>query len=243
MLHRTGLSHLQLSREASSLSGGELQRARLAAQLSTPLEGITFVLDEPTSGLHPADKADVLDMLKALRDKGNSVLLVEHDPEIVAACDWILDVGPGASRDGGTLLVSAPPAEAARVRRGRVGSQRVGDVLVAQASVVEAHDPGRPIRRRCQKLNGTWGHPPPARDTTMKSAASIAAHAIKNLRGCMKVQSRNSALRAKVARCYSGRRLARRDFGPGSCGTTTWHLPSPSNVHSAQTVSVRPSEV
>ncbi|SDP95594.1 excinuclease ABC subunit UvrA [Lentzea jiangxiensis] len=114
VLHRTGLSHLQLSREASSLSGGELQRARLAAQLSTPLEGITFVLDEPMSGLHPADKADVLDMLKALRDKGNSVLLVEHDPEIVAACDWIVDIGPGAGREGGTLLVSAPPAEAAR---------------------------------------------------------------------------------------------------------------------------------
>ena len=114
VLHRTGLSHLQLSREASSLSGGELQRARLAAQLSTPLEGITFVLDEPTSGLHPADKADVLDMLKALRDKGNSVLLVEHDPEIVAACDWIVDIGPGAGRDGGHLLVSAPPAEAAQ---------------------------------------------------------------------------------------------------------------------------------
>ncbi|PWI05419.1 excinuclease ABC subunit A [Streptomyces sp. NWU339] len=113
VLHRTGLSHLQLSREASTLSGGELQRARLAAQLSTPLEGITFVLDEPTSGLHPADKADVLDMLKALRDNGNSVLLVEHDPEIVKACDWVVDIGPGAGRDGGHLLISAPPAEAA----------------------------------------------------------------------------------------------------------------------------------
>lgn len=114
VLHRTGLSHLQLSREASSLSGGELQRARLAAQLGTPLEGIAFVLDEPTSGLHPADKADLLDMLRELRDRGNSVLLVEHDPEIVAACDWVVDIGPGAGRDGGRLLVSAPPAEAAR---------------------------------------------------------------------------------------------------------------------------------
>ncbi|WP_255610041.1 excinuclease ABC subunit UvrA [Micromonospora sp. PLK6-60] len=111
ILDRLGLAHLQLSRSAATLSGGELQRTRLAAQLSTELSGIIFVLDEPGTGLHPADKAQLLDVALELREAGNTVLLVEHDPELIARADWVIDLGPGAGRFGGEILVSGPPAD------------------------------------------------------------------------------------------------------------------------------------
>ncbi|MGW0006025.1 ABC transporter [Nocardia grenadensis] len=113
ILDRLGLGHVQLSRSASTLSGGELQRTRLAAQLSTELSDITFVLDEPGTGLHPADKAHLLEIALELRAGGNTVLLVEHDPELIARADWVIDMGPGAGRLGGAVLVSGPPAEVA----------------------------------------------------------------------------------------------------------------------------------
>ncbi|UGQ11345.1 excinuclease ABC subunit UvrA [Yinghuangia sp. ASG 101] len=113
ILDRLGLSHLQLSRSAATLSGGELQRTRLAAQLCTELSGITFVLDEPGTGLHPADKSHLLDIALELREAGNTVLLVEHDPELIARADWVVDMGPGAGRLGGEVLVSGPPAAVA----------------------------------------------------------------------------------------------------------------------------------
>ncbi|GAA1536743.1 excinuclease ABC subunit UvrA [Actinomadura kijaniata] len=112
ILDRLGLAHLQLSRSAATLSGGESQRTRLAAQLSTELSDVIFVLDEPGTGLHPADKAHLLDIALELREAGNTVLLVEHDPELVARADWVIDMGPGAGRLGGEVLVSGPPADA-----------------------------------------------------------------------------------------------------------------------------------
>ncbi|MEV7183598.1 excinuclease ABC subunit UvrA [Kitasatospora sp. NPDC093102] len=110
LLDRLGLAHLQLSRGAATLSGGELQRTRLSAQLGTELSDIVFVLDEPGAGLHPADKRHLLDIALELRDAGNTVLLVEHDPELIARADWVVDMGPGAGRLGGEVLVCGPPA-------------------------------------------------------------------------------------------------------------------------------------
>ncbi|WP_461712540.1 excinuclease ABC subunit UvrA [Streptomyces sp. DSM 41029] len=114
LLSLLGLGHVQLSRTAPSLSGGELQRARLAAQLSTALTGVIFILDEPSSGLHPADKEPLFAMFERLRDAGNTVFLVEHDPELVARADWVVDLGPGAGQQGGQLIASLPPRELAR---------------------------------------------------------------------------------------------------------------------------------
>jgi excinuclease ABC subunit A len=114
LLDRLGLAHLELNRSAPTLSGGELQRTRTAAQLSTSLIGITFVLDELGSGLHPADKERLRDILENLRNSGNTVLLVEHDPDVVAQADWVIDLGPGAGRDGGRVVFSGPPRELAR---------------------------------------------------------------------------------------------------------------------------------
>ncbi|MFD2077623.1 excinuclease ABC subunit A [Actinopolymorpha cephalotaxi] len=113
VLDRLGLNHLQLSRSAATLSGGELQRTRLAAQLSTELSDIIFVLDEPGTGLHPADKAHLLDIALELRAAGNTVLLVEHDPELIGRADWVIDLGPGAGRLGGEVLVSGTPSDVA----------------------------------------------------------------------------------------------------------------------------------
>ncbi|MDG4785972.1 excinuclease ABC subunit UvrA [Micromonospora sp. WMMD1102] len=126
ILDRLGLAHLQLSRSAATLSAGELQRTRLAAQLSTELSGIIFVLDEPGTGLHPADKAHLLDIALELREAGNTVLLVEHDPELIARADWVIDLGPGAGRFGGEVLVSGPPADVAVHPRSLTGRYLAG---------------------------------------------------------------------------------------------------------------------
>jgi excinuclease ABC subunit A len=108
-LTRLGLSHLQLARSAPSMSGGELQRTRVAAQISTDLTGIVFVLDEPGAGLHPADKANLSETLRNLCGNGNTVLLVEHDPALILTADWVIDVGPGAGTQGGKIVAAGPP--------------------------------------------------------------------------------------------------------------------------------------
>jgi excinuclease ABC subunit A len=126
LLDRLGLAHLQLSRSAATLSGGELQRTRLAAQLSTDLSGIIFVLDEPGTGLHPADKVHLLDIARELRDAGNTVLLVEHDPELIARADWVIDMGPKAGRLGGEVLVTGTPADVAACEGSLTGRYLLG---------------------------------------------------------------------------------------------------------------------
>jgi excinuclease ABC subunit A len=109
-LHEVGLDYLTLDRSAVTLSGGEAQRIRLASQVGSGLQGVTYVLDEPSIGLHPRDNLRLLRALQRLRDRGNSVLVVEHDAETMAAADHLVDVGPGAGREGGTILYSGPPS-------------------------------------------------------------------------------------------------------------------------------------
>ncbi|MGA8281158.1 MAG: excinuclease ABC subunit UvrA, partial [Desulfobacterales bacterium] len=105
LLNRLGLSYLSLGRSGETLSGGEAQRVRLATQLGSNLTGVTYILDEPTIGLHPRDNRVLIDALKSLRDRGNSILVVEHDEETIRAADTIIDLGPGAGREGGRLVV------------------------------------------------------------------------------------------------------------------------------------------
>ncbi|MBB5035653.1 excinuclease ABC subunit UvrA [Prosthecobacter vanneervenii] len=103
-MQEVGLGYLQLNRSADTLSGGEAQRIRLSAQLGSNLRGVLYVLDEPTIGLHPRDNERLLDTLSALRDKGNSLLVVEHDDETMKRADTILDLGPGAGKFGGQIV-------------------------------------------------------------------------------------------------------------------------------------------
>jgi len=101
-----GISYLALSRDADTLSGGEMQRIRLAAQLGSNLTGICYILDEPTIGLHPRDNRMLLDALNILKDRGNSIIVVEHDEETIREADYIIDLGPGAGERGGELVAS-----------------------------------------------------------------------------------------------------------------------------------------
>ncbi len=106
-----GLGYLTLDRPVATLSGGELQRIRLAGQLGSGLSGVTYVLDEPTVGLHPRDTARLVKMLKQLVSAGNTVIAVEHDADFMKSADWIIDMGPGAGSVGGSVVASGTPEE------------------------------------------------------------------------------------------------------------------------------------
>jgi excinuclease ABC subunit A len=106
LLNKLGLTYLALGRSGNTLSGGEAQRVRLAAQLGSNLTGVCYILDEPTIGLHPRDNHILIDALKLLRDRGNTILVVEHDEDTIRAADTIIDMGPGAGEQGGIVVAS-----------------------------------------------------------------------------------------------------------------------------------------
>lgn len=112
-LEEVGLGYLTLDRAAPTLSGGEAQRIRLAAQLGSNLQGVCYVLDEPTIGLHPRDNQILLDALHKLGDKGNTLVVVEHDEDTIRRADHIIDIGPGAGKRGGTLVAQGTATELA----------------------------------------------------------------------------------------------------------------------------------
>jgi excinuclease ABC subunit A len=113
-LEEVGLGYLTLDRAAPTLSGGEAQRIRLAAQLGSNLQGVCYVLDEPTIGLHPRDNQILLDALHKLGDKGNTLVVVEHDEDTIRRADHIIDIGPGAGKRGGRLVAQGSVADLAR---------------------------------------------------------------------------------------------------------------------------------
>ncbi len=110
-LAELGLDYLTLDRAASTLSGGELQRARLAGQIGGGLSGVLYILDEPTIGLHPRETERLIAALRRLRDKGNTIIVVEHDPQLLAAADYLVEMGPGSGPQGGRLLAEGSYAD------------------------------------------------------------------------------------------------------------------------------------
>jgi len=106
-----GLNYLTLDRKAATLAGGEEQRIRLATQIGSKLTGVLYILDEPSVGLHPRDQGRLIETLKKLRDLGNTVVVVEHDPQTIRAADWIIDIGPGAGKHGGKIIFQGTPKE------------------------------------------------------------------------------------------------------------------------------------
>ena len=116
-----GLDYLDMDRPAASLSGGELQRIRLAAQVGSGLTGVLYVLDEPTIGLHPRDTHRLIAALGKLRDLGNTIVIVEHDRDVVASADHALDFGPGSGREGGRIVAHAAPARLEGIRESVTG--------------------------------------------------------------------------------------------------------------------------
>ena len=135
-LDRVGLSYISLDREASTLSGGEAQRARLATQLGMNLTGVTYVLDEPTIGLHPSDDAMLIGALQDLNDKGNSVLVVEHDEATLRASDWVVELGPQAGEHGGELIFNGSLADCLKSDKSRTGMYLSGRASIERPAPV-----------------------------------------------------------------------------------------------------------
>ena len=121
-----GLSYLCLDRPATTLSGGEAQRLRLATQLASELVGVAYILDEPSIGLHPKDNKALIDTLKRLRDQGNTVIVVEHDKDMMLAADHVIDVGPDAGACGGQIVSQGTPKEVARDKKSLTGKYLAG---------------------------------------------------------------------------------------------------------------------
>ena len=117
VLQEVGLGYLRLGQPATELSGGEAQRVKLATELQRAQRGQTlYVLDEPTTGLHPSDVERLQRQLQNLVTAGNTVVVIEHDMQIVAASDWVIDIGPGAGDEGGRIIAAGPPDIVARSR-------------------------------------------------------------------------------------------------------------------------------
>jgi excinuclease ABC subunit A len=122
VLRDVGLGYLRLGQPATELSGGEAQRIKLATELQRAQRGhALYVLDEPTTGLHPADVERLLTQLQLLVDAGNTVVVVEHDMRVVAASDWVMDIGPGAGEEGGHVVAQGPPAVVAEAKGSKTG--------------------------------------------------------------------------------------------------------------------------
>ena len=135
-LREVGLHYLSLDRRYNTLSGGEMQRLRLATQLGMGLVGVVYVLDEPSIGLHPVDNQRLIYSMIGLRDRGNSVLVVEHDPETMLAADTLIELGPGAGTQGGRLLFNGSPELCSIHQESRTGAYLSGRAKLERASPV-----------------------------------------------------------------------------------------------------------
>jgi len=140
-LAEVGLGYLALDRAALTLSGGELQRVRLATQLGSGLSGVIYVLDEPSIGLHSRDNDRLIEALKQLRDQGNTVIVVEHDAATIDAADYVIDMGPGAGAYGGHVVAAGTPAEIRRSKDSLTGLYMTGKEFI-------------PVPKKFRKGNG-----------------------------------------------------------------------------------------
>ena len=160
-LEEVGLGYLSLDRAAPSLSGGEAQRIRLAAQLGSNLQGVCYVLDEPTIGLHPRDNQILLDALRKLGDKGNTLVVVEHDEDTIRRADHIIDIGPGAGKRGGTLVAQGGVQDLAAQPdslTGRFLSQPIEHPLQPRREVVAPRAGTQPVPEQWLTVHGAKLH-------------------------------------------------------------------------------------
>ena len=198
-----GLDYLALARRAPTLSGGEAQRIRLASQIGSGLTGVLYVLDEPTIGLHARDNERLLQALKRLRDLGNTLVVVEHDREVIAAADHLLDFGPGAGDHGGEITASGTPKQVTKSAESLTGKYRLSGKLAIPVPTnrrITADPPTRPPSlqggEEALRPNGersgtrTTCLPPPCREgagrgwvRTEVAALAPSGHALEHLGG------------------------------------------------------------
>ena len=124
------MRYLTLDRSADSLSGGELQRIRLATGIGSGLVGVCYVLDEPSIGLHPRDNGRLIEALRDLQQQGNTVLVVEHDEAVMRQADQLIDIGPGAGAHGGRVVAQGTPAEVIRDPQSLTGRYLAGELSI-----------------------------------------------------------------------------------------------------------------
>jgi excinuclease ABC subunit A len=152
-LHRVGLDYIKVGQQATTLSGGEAQRVKLSKELSKRATGRTlYILDEPTTGLHFHDVKKLLEVLHELVDQGNTVVVIEHNLEVIKTADWVIDLGPEGGDGGGEIVAAGPPEAVAKEKRSHTG-RFLAEVLArrpmaSSASVAEAPPPRRSGRRR-----------------------------------------------------------------------------------------------
>ena len=130
-LHNVGLDYLTLDRTATTLSGGEAQRIRLATQIGSSLSGVIYILDEPSIGLHQRDNERLIETLKHLRDLGNTVIVVEHDEGTILSSDWVIDIGPGAGAHGGNVVAQGTPNAVMKSAKSITGKYLSGKLSIA----------------------------------------------------------------------------------------------------------------
>lgn len=154
-LLQTGLGYLELNRDYATLSGGEAQRVRLATQLGMGLMGVIYVLDEPSVGLHPSDNERLLTQLRGLRDRGNTVLVVEHDEDTIREADEVIELGPGAGTEGGAVLFQGTPEECMKLpaRDSLTGAYLSRQLMVERDAAAKSPDGAWLTVREAQEHN------------------------------------------------------------------------------------------
>ena len=152
-LVNVGLEYLTLGRSAETLSGGEAQRIRLATQIGSRLVGVLYILDEPSIGLHQRDNERLLQTLKQLRDLGNTVLVVEHDRDTIAAADYVIDLGPGAGRHGGEVVAAGRLSEVLQSERSLTAQYLRGDREIEMPKQRRIRQKGKEVRVRGARAN------------------------------------------------------------------------------------------
>jgi excinuclease ABC subunit A len=139
MLAEVGLGYVKVGQQATTLSGGEAQRVKLAKELSRRATGNTlYILDEPTTGLHFDDVRKLLEVLHALVEQGNSVVVIEHNLEVIKTADWVIDLGPEGGDKGGEIVASGTPEQVAREKRSYTGRYLAGLLAGAKGERVAA---------------------------------------------------------------------------------------------------------
>ena len=202
-LVNVGLEYLTLSRPSATLSGGENQRIRLATQIGSHLTGVLYVLDEPSIGLHPRDNARLIDSLKKMRDLGNTLIVVEHDEEIMRQCDYLIDIGPHAGKAGGEIVAMGTPEE----------------VMANEKSITGQYLSGKrsiPVPKERRKGNGRFLKIINARENNLKNIDVVIPEGM--LVVCTGVSgSGKSTLMLEILSKELHRRLYRSKVIPGKC--------------------------